>query len=168
MLGAILTDTLLFQSPTTTAEDRLIAGRLAGIAGVGIEELGAELIAIQSDVSDRTAEQLVNGDFKSFAIDGARFGVGVIETGDAGPVLARRRELLKTMRTVRGEAYESVLLVVTDVVHKRTTVLISGKEEAVARAFGARLVGGNALELGGVYSRKKQVVPLLGRIAELL
>jgi manganese-dependent inorganic pyrophosphatase len=168
MLGAILTDTLLFQSPTTTPEDRLIAGRLAGIAGVGVEELGAELIAIQSDVSDRSAEQLVNGDFKSFAIDGARFGVGVIETGDAGPVLARRRELLKTMRTVRGEAYESVLLVVTDVVHKRTTVLISGKEEAVARAFGARLVGGNALELAGVYSRKKQVVPLLGRIAELI
>jgi manganese-dependent inorganic pyrophosphatase len=168
MLGAILTDTLLFQSPTTTPEDRLIAGRLAGIAGVGVDELGAELIAIQSDVSDRSAEQLVSGDFKSFAIDGARFGVGVIETGDAGQVLSRRRELLKTMRTVRGEAYESVLLVVTDVVHKRTTVLISGKEAAVARAFGARLVGGNALELDGVYSRKKQVVPLLGRIAELI
>lgn len=168
MLGAILTDTLLFQSPTTTPDDRVIAGRLAAIAGVGVEELGAELIAIQSDVSDRSAEQLVTGDFKSFAIDGARFGVGVIETGDAGPVLTRRREMLRMMKTVKDDAFESVLLVVVDVVHKRTTILVCGEEDAVARAFGAKLVGGNSLELEGVYSRKKQVVPLLGRIAELL
>jgi manganese-dependent inorganic pyrophosphatase len=168
MLGAILTDTLLFQSPTTTPEDRATAERLAEIAGVGVDELGAELIAIQSDVSDRSADQLVRGDFKSFVIDGVKFGVGVIETGDAAQVLARRAELLRAMRQVRRDGYASVLLVVTDVVHRRTTILVEGHARPVARAFEADLKDGAAIDLPGVYSRKKQVVPLLGRIKELL
>jgi manganese-dependent inorganic pyrophosphatase len=168
MLGAILTDTLLFQSPTTTPEDRAIAGWMAEIAGVGIDVLGAELIAIQSDVSDRSAEQLVRGDFKSFLIDGSSFGVGVIETGDAAQVLARRADLLRAMRQVRRDGYATVLLVVTDVVHRRTTILVEGNPKQVARAFGADLKDGASIELPGVYSRKKQVVPLLGRIKELL
>jgi manganese-dependent inorganic pyrophosphatase len=168
MLGAILTDTLLFQSPTTTPEDRAIAKQLAEIAGVSADELGADLIAIQSDVSDRSAEQLVTGDFKSFLIDDVRFGVGVIETGDAAQVLARRNELLRAMRQVRRDGYATVLLVVTDVVHRRTTILIDGNPDAVARVFGAELKDDAAIDLPGVYSRKKQVVPLLGRIKELL
>jgi manganese-dependent inorganic pyrophosphatase len=168
MLGAILTDTLLFQSPTTTPEDRATAERLAEIAGVGVDELGAELIAIQSDVSDRSADQLVRGDFKSFVIDDVRFGVGVIETGDAGRVLARRAELLRAMRQVRRDGYATVLLVVTDMVHRRTTILVEGNAKAVARTFEADLRDGAAIDLPGVYSRKKQVVPLLGRIKELL
>ncbi|HEV8635896.1 MAG TPA: putative manganese-dependent inorganic diphosphatase [Chloroflexota bacterium] len=168
MLGAILTDTLLFQSPTTTPEDRATAERLAAIADVGADELGAELIAIQSDVSDRSADQLVRGDFKSFVIDDVRFGVGVIETGDAGRVLARRAELLRAMRQVRRDGYATVLLVVTDMVHRRTTILVEGNAKAVARTFEADLRDGAAIDLPGVYSRKKQVVPLLGRIKELL
>jgi manganese-dependent inorganic pyrophosphatase len=168
MLGAILTDTLLFQSPTTTPEDRATAEQLAELAGVDVDELGSELIAIQSDVSDRSADQLVRGDFKSFVIDEVRFGVGVIETGDAAQVLARRADLLRAMRQVRREGYAAVLLVVTDVVHRRTTILVDGHPKPVARAFGADLKDGASIDLPGVFSRKKQVVPLLGRIKELL
>ncbi len=169
LLGAILTDTLLFKSPTTTQEDRRVAGRLAEIAGVNPDELGTELIEIASDLSDRSADQLVRGDFKAFNVDEAtRFGVGVIETGDARPALARRDELLRAMRKVRDREFTSVLLVITDVVHDRTTILVDGHPKAVARAFGVEPDGDGLIQLPGVYSRKKQIVPLLGRMAELI
>jgi manganese-dependent inorganic pyrophosphatase len=167
LLGAILTDTLLFKSPTTTAEDRRVAAGLAEIAGVDPHELGRTLITRASDVSHRTARELVTGDFKAFNLDGQRFGVGVIETASDEAVLERRRELLKAMREVRDDEYQSVLLVVTDIVHERTTILVDGHREAIAQALGGTVKGGE-IQLAGVYSRKKQIVPALPRIRELI
>jgi manganese-dependent inorganic pyrophosphatase len=167
MLGAILTDTLIFKSPTTTAEDRRVAAGLATIAGVEAQELGRALIMRASDVSHRTARELVTGDFKSFGLDGMRFGVGVIETASDEAVLERRKDLLKAMREVRDDEYASVLLVVTDIVHERTTVLVDGHREAVAQALGGR-VKGSEIALPGVYSRKKQIVPALPRVRDLI
>lgn len=169
LLGGILTDTLLFKSPTTTAEDRRAAEQLAACARVDLEELGRDLIGIASDLSHRGAEELVRGDFKEFTLDDdTKFGVGVVETGDARSVLARRGELQKAMRKLRDREFTSVLLVVTDVVHDRTTILVDGHAPAVARAFSATPDEHGAIELPGVYSRKKQIVPMLGRIKELI
>jgi manganese-dependent inorganic pyrophosphatase len=168
LLGAILTDTLLFKSPTTTPDDRRVAERLAELAGVAADDLGAELIAIASDLSHRSAEELVRGDFKEFSLDDVKFGVAMIETGDARSVLGRRAEIQKAMRKVRDREYASVLVAVTDVVHDRTTILVEGHAAAAARAFNAASDEGDAIELPGVYSRKKQIVPMLGRIKELI
>jgi manganese-dependent inorganic pyrophosphatase len=167
MLGAILTDTLLFKSPTTTPEDRKIAAELASAAEVDVQALGSELIRRASDVSHRGARELVTGDFKEFRLDDLHFGVGVIETGDEEAVLSRRDELHRAMRELRGADYASILLVVTDVVNERTTVLVEGHASAVAQALGGELVDG-AIALPGVYSRKKQIVPALPRIREAL
>src|SRR5439155_21328029 len=148
-------------------EDRRMAARLAEIAGVDPQELGRALITRASDVSHRSARDLVTGDFKAFGLDGMRFGIGVIETASDEAVLERRKELLKAMREVRDDEYQSVLLVVTDIVHERTTVLVDGHRDAVAQALGGTVKAGE-IHLPGVYSRKKQIVPALPRIKELI
>lgn len=169
LLGGIVTDTLLFKSPTTTDEDRRIAGLLAERAGVDASALGIELIKIASDLSHRSADDLVRNDFKEFTLaDDVKFGVSMIETGDARPVLERRAGLKKAMRKLRDGQYASVLVVVTDVVHDKTTILVEGHPAATARAFGTTADENGGIELPGVYSRKKQIVPMLDRIKELI
>lgn len=164
LVGGILADTLLFRSPTVTAVDRQVARELAELAGIDLNELGAAILDIASDVGGRTAEELVSFDFKDFQINGERFGVAVIETTNAAALAGRRAELTEALEQRRAFGYWSVLLVVVDVFHERTLVLVSGHAEEVARAFDARLRDGVALDLPGVYSRKKQIVPRLGDI----
>jgi manganese-dependent inorganic pyrophosphatase len=164
LAGGIVADTLLFRSPTVTTEDRQQAQELATRAGVDLEELGTAILDIASDVASRTAEELVANDFKGFQINGARFGVSVIETINAAALAERRSELLEALEHRRAYGYWSVLLVIVDVFHERTVVLIAGHAEEVAHAFRAPLQDGHVLELPGVYSRKKQIVPLLGEI----
>ncbi len=164
LAGGIVADTLLFRSPTVTLEDRQRARDLAALAGVDLDELGTAILDIASDVAGRTAEELVANDFKDFQINGARFGVSVIETMNATALVGRRSELLEALERRRSSGYWSVLLVVVDVFHERTLVLIAGHAEEVARAFRVPLQDRCAMELPGVYSRKKQIVPLLGEI----
>src|SRR5262249_35951723 len=123
LLGGILADTLLFRSPTTTAEDRWAAERLAEAAGVDLDELGAEILRLASDVSDRSAEQLLMADFKDFNVDDRLFGIGVIETTDGAAVLARRDELRVAMDRLRERGYTTVLFAVIDIMHEKTTLL---------------------------------------------
>lgn len=165
LLGAILMDTLVFKSPTTTWSDHQVADRLARLASVDPQELGYELLKRASDVSHRTAQEIVMGDLKEFALDGLRFAVSVVETSNDESVLERRRELQRALRALKG--YASALLVVTDVAHERTTVLAEGHRDEVAQALGGRLRG-TEVQLPGVYSRKKQIVPALPRLRELI
>ncbi|MDB5058433.1 MAG: putative manganese-dependent inorganic diphosphatase, partial [Chloroflexi bacterium] len=94
LLSGILADTLLFRGPTTTPEDRRVATVLAGRAGVDMHELGTCILVLASDVSDRSAAQLLTSDFKDLSTDGSQFGIGVFETTNDSDVLARREELL--------------------------------------------------------------------------
>lgn len=164
LAGGIAADTLLFRSPTVTPEDQQRARDLAALAGVDLDELGTAILDIASDVAGRTAEELIANDFKDFQINGARFGVSVIETMNAAALDGRRSELLTALEHRRSSGYWSVLLVVVDVFHERTLVLVAGHAEEVASAFRVPLQDRCAMELSGVYSRKKQIVPLLGEI----
>jgi manganese-dependent inorganic pyrophosphatase len=164
LVSGIVADTLLFRSPTTTPEDRQRAEQLGRVAGIDPVELGTQILDIASDVAGRTAEELVQADFKEFLVSGARFGVGMIETTNASALTGRQAELIAALEQLRAAGYWSVLLVVVDVFHARTVILVSGHAEEVAEAFGARLRDGVALDLPGVYSRKKQIVPRLGDI----
>lgn len=165
LLAGILADTLLFRGPTTTPEDRRIAADLAAAAGVDSEELGRELLRRASDVSDRPAEQLLRADFKEFMAEGARFGIGTIETASDTDVLERRDELLAAMTAQRARGYISVIFAVIDIIHERTTLLVEGHAEAVAAAFDAPLADPHSIYLPGILSRKKNIVPLLGAVA---
>jgi manganese-dependent inorganic pyrophosphatase len=168
LLSGILADTLLFRGPTSTSEDRRVAEILAERAGVDIEELGSRILSLASDISDRTGDQIVMSDFKEFRVEGARFGVAVFETADDGAVLSRRAEVLEAMSRLLGQGYTSVLFAVIDIIKERTTILAVGHPEDVAETFGAQLEDGNTIHLRGILSRKKNIVPLLGNLAEKL
>lgn len=164
LLGGIVADTLLFRSPTVTPLDREIAAALAEQVATDPAELGKAILDIASDLAGRSAEELIVNDFKEFHVNGGRFGVAMLETTNAAALADRREELLTALEQKQESGYWSMLLVVVDVFHERTLVLISGHPEEVAEAFRTPLKGGCALELPGVYSRKKQIVPVLNEI----
>jgi manganese-dependent inorganic pyrophosphatase len=164
LLSGILADTLLFRGPTTTSEDRQIAASLALRAGVDMHELGTCILVLASDVSDRSAAQLLTADFKDISVDGSQFGIGVFETTNDSDVLARQHELLSELARLRDRGYTSVMFAVVDIMRERTTLLIEGHADAVASALDLTLIDGNMVRLPGIMSRKKQLVPLLSSI----
>ncbi|HUP27444.1 MAG TPA: putative manganese-dependent inorganic diphosphatase [Chloroflexia bacterium] len=167
LLSGILTDTLLFRGPTTTAEDRRVAEILAGRAGVDVQELGARILNLASDVSDRSPDQIIMSDFKEFRVDGANFGVGVFETANGEEVLSRRAELLDAMSRLQAQqGYTSVLFSVIDIIREYTVILSVGHPDALAETFSAPLEDGTSIKLQGILSRKKHIVPLLSSLAQ--
>jgi manganese-dependent inorganic pyrophosphatase len=191
LLSGILADTLVFRGPTTTAEDRRIAAGLASLTGVDAQELGSRLLSLASDVSDRTALQILMADFKEFSVDDHRFGIGVLETTNGADVLARRDELLREMVLLRqgsragrpqdgsaqapngsegsgASGYTSVLFAVIDIVAETTTLLAAGHAETVAAIFDVAPAPDGALVLPGILSRKKHIVPLLGALSRAI
>jgi manganese-dependent inorganic pyrophosphatase len=168
LLAGILTDTLLFRGPTTTEEDRKVAERLAAVAGVEIGELGEVAMSLASDISGRSAEQLLSTDFKEFSVNGHDFGISVIETTDGASVLSRHEDLLAAMRTLRRRGYASVIFAVVDIVKERTTLLVEGHPEAVADTFKGERDGHHNITLPGILSRKKDIVPQLGALVARL
>ena len=166
LLGGLISDTVLFRSPTSTPRDRRVAAELADLARVDPEELGRELFAVASDLSTRSPREILTTDFKEFRIDDLPFAVGYMETLHKGHVDAIRDELLGQMKALRAErGYASLLFMVVDVAHSQTEILIAGLEREVAEALGERLVSPHTVIVGGVMSRKKQVVPILPRLA---
>ncbi len=166
LLGGLVSDTVLFRSPTSTPRDRRVAAELAARAEADPEELGRELFAVASDLSQRSPREILTTDFKEFRIDDLLFAIGYMETLHKGHVDAIRDELLSQMKVLRAErGYASLLFMVVDVSHSQTEILITGLEQEAAEALGERLVSPHSVIAGGVMSRKKQVVPILPRLA---
>jgi len=169
LLSGILADTLLFRGPTTTSEDRRVATLLAIRAGVDMDQLGGHILQLASDVSDRSAEDLLTTDFKDFTIDGRDLGIGVIETTNGSDVLARRDDLLAAMERLRDEhGYATMLFAVIDILREETTILIVGHEPEVAATFDAPLREAHTIALPGILSRKKHIVPALSALGRYL
>ena len=165
LLSGILADTLLFRGPTTTPEDRRVAGWLAVQAGLDPQELGGRILALASDLADRSAAELLAADFKEFRVGERRFGIGTIETTNGAAVLDRRDEILAALDARRAQGFTSVIFAVVDLLAERTTLLIAGHPAAVAAGFGAPLVAPQTVELPGIRSRKKDLVPQLPTVA---
>jgi len=162
LLAAIVSDTLVFASPTCTEKDRRIARRLEAVAGVDATTLGRDLLAARGDPAQRLATDLVREDFKEFEFGGSRVGIAQVEVVDAAPLLARRGELMAELRRVHGErGLAHTLLLITDISRKGSYVWSVGdRRDVLERACGQPLVG-DAIYLEGWMSRKKQVVPAL-------
>ncbi|MDX6484263.1 MAG: manganese-dependent inorganic pyrophosphatase [Gaiellaceae bacterium] len=161
LMGAIASDTVLLTSPTTTARDRAAVGHLEGLLSLDAIAFGREMFERSSDVSQVTAEDLVVRDLKEYELDGNRsLSVAQIET--VGSTLSERTgELLEAVEQHR-KRHDQVLfaLMVTDILARSTTLLVSGPEQLAERAFGKPVVDGT-IDLPGVMSRKKQVAPVL-------
>ncbi|SDO07372.1 manganese-dependent inorganic pyrophosphatase [Halobacillus aidingensis] len=162
MLSAIISDSLLFKSPTCTDEDRKAAEELAAIAGVDAEEYGLKMLKAGADISDKTAEELISLDAKGFNMGDKKVEIAQVNTVDTDDVLSRKSELEAAIeKNVSEKDLDLFLLVVTDILESDSTVVAVGNEtEAVAKAFETELDGNQAV-LKGVVSRKKQIVPPL-------
>jgi manganese-dependent inorganic pyrophosphatase len=166
LLGGIITDTVLFRSPTSTERDRRIASRLAEIATVDVVELGQSIFAVASDLSERSPRDILTTDFKEFRIDEVPFAVGYMETVQKARVEEIRQDLLSEMLAIRAQrGYAAFLFMVVDIAHSETEILLAGLEQEAAQALGQPLTTPHSIVLSGVMSRKKQVVPILPRLA---
>ena len=161
LLGAILSDTVLLTSPTTTPRDRLATAHIERLIGVEAAAFGREMFERSSDVSHVDADELVLRDLKEYHLDGARtIGVAQIETVGGG-LFERTAELLAAIEAHQVRRQHVLFaLMLTDVLARHTMLLVAGPDHLVEHAFGAAPVDG-AIELPGVMSRKKQVAPPL-------
>lgn len=160
MAGAILSDTVMFKSPTCTKRDIAMAERLARIANVSLKELGNLLFAASS-AGDKSADELCFTDFKEFHIADHYLGVGQVTSLDSAAVLERKDELLAVMATkLEQQHYDMIALMVTDVLMEGTNLLYIGSDDTIRSAFSVEPKD-NAVFLPGVMSRKKQIIPML-------
>lgn len=162
MLSAIISDTLLFKSPTCTPEDVNAAEKLAEIAAVDLESYGLELLKAGTKLSDKPAAVLLDLDAKSFPMADKTVRIAQVNTVDLQEVFDRQNELEAAMATENAEkGYDLFLLVATNILDSDSEILAVGNELAqVEAAFDTTLVNNRAM-LPGVVSRKKQVVPQL-------
>ena len=161
MASAIISDTLLLKSPTTTKQDQPALEALAKIAGVeDYEAYGLELLKAGTDLSSRSAKELIDGDAKSFEMAGQTVRIGQVNTVDVNDVFARRDEIEAAINEeLASEGYDTFVFVVTNILDSDSDILVLGaNQDKVAAAFDATLDNSRA-SLPGVVSRKKQVVP---------
>lgn len=164
MLSAIISDSLLFKSPTCTEEDKQAAEQLAAKAGVSPEEFGLEMLKAGADISDKSASELVSLDAKQFDMGSKKIEIAQVNTVDTNDVLQRKSELEAVMeKAVSDKGLDLFLLVITDILENDSTVVAVGNDvDAVSQAFEVSLSGNQAV-LEGVVSRKKQIVPPLNK-----
>ncbi|MFT8322871.1 MAG: manganese-dependent inorganic pyrophosphatase [Bacillus sp. (in: firmicutes)] len=162
MLSAIISDSLLFKSPTCTEQDVAAARELAEIAGVDADVYGLEMLKAGADLSDKTVEQLISLDAKEFPMGTYKVEVAQVNAVDTNDVLAKQAELEAALNnTITNKNLDLFLLVVTDILNNDSVALALGnKANIVEEAFDVKLEDNKAL-LKGVVSRKKQIVPVL-------
>ncbi|WP_066309170.1 manganese-dependent inorganic pyrophosphatase [Bacillus sp. FJAT-29814] len=162
MLSAIISDSLLFKSPTCTAEDVAAARELAEIAGVVAETYGLEMLKAGADVRDKSVEDLLTLDAKGFEMGSSKVEIAQVNVVDTADVLARQAELEEAIsKKIEDKNLDLFLFVVTDILTNDSVGLALGsKTAAVEKAYNVTL-SNNTATLKGVVSRKKQIVPVL-------
>lgn len=162
LLSAIISDSLLFKSPTCTDEDVEAARDLAKVADVDLEHYGFEMLKAGANVSDKTAEQLISLDAKEFPMGNYKVEIAQINAVDPKELLARQEELEKVISAVIAEKdLDLFLLAITDILTSDSVALALGEAaQVVERAYDVKLTN-NITILHGVVSRKKQIVPVL-------
>ncbi len=160
LAAGIVSDTIFFKSPTATPRDRVMAERMAAIAGESLDELGRDIFT-PSATRESDAKKMLLSDFKHFQIEGHRLGIGQINCIDSAELLKRRDEFLAVMEQVKTEReFDILLLMLTDVLREGTVLLSVGDLDTVEEAFNVKIKD-NTVFLPGVLSRKKQIVPAL-------
>jgi manganese-dependent inorganic pyrophosphatase len=162
MLSAIISDSLLFKSPTCTPEDVAAARELAEIAGVDAQAYGLEMLKAGADLSDKTVEDLISLDAKEFEMGSSKVEIAQVNAVDTSEVLERKEELeAKISQVIAEKNLDLFLFVVTDILTNDSVGLALGsKANAVEQAYNVTL-SDNTATLKGVVSRKKQIVPVL-------
>ena len=163
LCSAILSDTLMFRSPTCTPMDKQAAETLAKIAGVEVEELATAMFEAGSDFKSKTTEEIFYQDFKTFSLDEADFGVAQVSAVSEKQLKSIKANLQTYMNTVLAtKNIDMVFLMLTNILNEETELLYAGNnaEDLIRRSFGAEHTGDSFI-LPGVVSRKKQLIPVM-------
>ena len=160
MASAIISDTLLLKSPTTTKQDKQALEELAKIAQIEVNTYGLAMLKAGTCLDEFTAEGLINIDAKEFEKAGTRYEIAQVNTVDIESVLKRENELKEVIRnTIEKKGLSLFVLAITDILNSNSEIIALGEKASVIKvAFGKDLVEDKAF-LEGVVSRKKQLLP---------
>ena len=160
MLSAIVSDTLLFKSPTCTNEDKQVATKLSQIAGVDIDTYGKEMLKAGTDISEFTPYQVINIDSKEFNDKNAKFEISQVNAVDLDSVFSRQTELEEAInQEIKDKNLDFYMFAATDILNANSKIIAIGdKVNTVEKAFGVSLENNTAM-LNNVVSRKKQMLP---------
>lgn len=162
MLSAIISDTLLLKSPTCTKEDIDIANELAKIAEVNLNEYGLELLKAGTNIASQSEDQILNGDAKNFEMDDQKIRVGQVNIIGFDEILDRKVALLAEMeKAVAQDDLSLFLFVATDVLDSNSIGLVAGNKASLAEKAFKQSLKEQQIDLPGVVSRKKQIIPPL-------
>ncbi len=158
--AAIISDTLLFRSPTSTDTDKIMLKRLSRIADLDVDKFAMEMFKAGTSLEGKTPEQILSQDFKEFSIKEEKVGVAQVYTMNADSLKDMKSDLIKSMENkLKIEGYSIFVLMLTDIFNKASEIVIVGhNKELIAEGFGEKLVD-SSFYAPGVLSRKKQVVP---------
>ena len=162
MVSAIISDTLLLKSPTTTAEDIKAVEELAGIAGIDPQSYGLEMLKAGTDLSSFSIEEILSLDAKEIDIKGVKCLINQVNTASIPDVMTKKAELEAGInKVIEEKGLDLFVLLITDIVNSNSqTISIGARADLVEKSYGVTLVENTAL-LEGVVSRKKQVIPVL-------
>lgn len=162
LCGAIISDTLLFKSPTCTPQDIKMCRKLAEIAGIVPETFAKEMFKAGTSLKGKSIEEIFNADFKPFTIEGVKVGVAQVNTMDIEGFMPLKDEMLAYMnQKAESMGLEMIMLLLTDIINEGSQILVTGRSPEIAEeAFKVKLEDSTTF-LPGVLSRKKQVVPPL-------
>ncbi len=161
MLSAIISDTLLFKSPTCTPADKKAGEELAKLAGVTAEDFAKEMFKAGSDLGSKEPKEIFFMDFKKFEIEGKNIGVGQVSTINSDEIDDIHKKISGVMDEVLAEkGLDNAFLMITDIMEESSKVVCGGNDgiNIIEQAFGKNAEG-DAVYLEGVVSRKKQMIP---------
>ncbi len=164
MIFAILSDTVLFKSPTTTPFDKIAVKELRRLAEVDNHlDMGMDMLKVKSSIENETAIDLINRDFKEFHIKDKKIGVGQIELIDGTMADHKKPEILDEMKRIQKEnGYNSIILLITDIMKEGSEmVIVSDEMNIMENVFGVKCDDKHCAWVDGMMSRKKQVIPNL-------
>lgn len=164
MASAIISDTLLLKSPTTTEHDKKALEELAKIANINVEEYGLEMLKAGTDLDDFSEEELINLDAKSLDKDGTKFVIAQVNTVSIEDVLKRQEKLEETInKEIEQKGLSLFVFAITDILNSNSEIIALGsRTDAVEKAFDKKLEDNRAF-LEGVVSRKKQLLPQIDK-----
>ncbi|MEW6573699.1 MAG: manganese-dependent inorganic pyrophosphatase [Bacillota bacterium] len=162
LLAAVLSDTVIFKSPTTTEEDKTIAAELAKIAGIAdIQTFGIDIKKAKASIKGKPIADVIHVDFKDFDFAGNKVGIGQTEVVDINEVYDRKDEIVNYLNELKGnKGYAMVVFIATDIIKEGSELYFAGDPAMMEKAFGVKPEG-PSFWLQGCMSRKKQVAPPL-------
>ncbi|MEM2138782.1 MAG: manganese-dependent inorganic pyrophosphatase [Candidatus Woesearchaeota archaeon] len=163
MLSAILSDTVITKSPTTTEKDLYVIKKLSSDLNVDYKELGLEIFKAKAQISKKTTDEIIKNDFKDFDFNGKKFGIGQIELPSLDEIKPKYSDLIKkTNELKQKENYHTILLMITDIIKEGSVFLVLSEEEKkIADIFKTKIDNNLTEFLPGILSRKKQVASKL-------